>query len=77
MERSSACVRGTSLLRQINGYDTPLAYTSADAIALTLRLAVVDSEALVVEQRIAKSPQTSTVVSERKIAPLQLSRLHV
>jgi len=41
----------------------------------TLRLAVVDSVALAGDQRIAKSPQTSNEVSERKIAPPRLSHL--
>src|SRR6266496_2653877 len=41
----------------------------------TLRLAVVDSEALEVDQRMSKSPQTSTAVSDRKTAPLRSSHL--
>ena len=40
------------------------------------RLAVVDSEALGVDQQIAKSRQTSSEVSDRKTAPPQLCRLH-
>ena len=40
------------------------------------QLAVVDSEALVVDQRMPKSPQTSTAVSARKTAPLRSCRLH-
>jgi hypothetical protein len=40
------------------------------------QLAVVDSEALGVDQRLAKSPQTSTVVSDRKTVPPRLCRLH-
>lgn len=36
-----------------------------------LWLAVVDSEALVVEQRMPKSPQTATAVSDRTTAPLR------
>jgi hypothetical protein len=39
------------------------------------QLAVGDSEALAEDQRMPKSPQTSTGVSDRKIAPLRLSRL--
>jgi len=41
----------------------------------TLRLAVVDSEALGVDQRIAKSQQTLNAVSGRKTAAPRSSRL--
>lgn len=42
----------------------------------TPQLAVVDSKVLGVDQRIAKSQQTSNEVSDRKTALLRLCRLH-
>ena len=52
-------------------WDRPLC-----SLHTTLRLAVVDSTVLGVDQQIAKSRQTSSEVSDQKTAPLRLSRLH-
>ena len=63
------CRRARPIRRWYQGLDHGAGHLAP--LRSILRLAVVDSEALAVEQRMPKSPQTATAVSDRKTAPLR------